>query len=92
MNIGAGGEVKQKWYFISFHNSPACAVARRGSWVVSLIGSFHEGLLGLGVQNPLSVLPPPLWSQWFFSEGFLGLESKIPYLFWGSPLVLVGFL
>ena len=24
-------------YFIIFHNSPACAVARRGSWVVSSI-------------------------------------------------------
>ena len=36
---GGGGKFL---YFIIFHNSPACAVARRGSWVVSSIApSLH---------------------------------------------------
>ena len=25
--------IVKKWYFIIFHDSPACAVARRGSWI-----------------------------------------------------------
>ena len=35
-SLTEGPEGAEKWYFIIFHNSPACAVARRGSWVVSL--------------------------------------------------------
>ena len=39
VGVGAKGKFL---YFISFHNSPACAVARRGSWVASLIAlSLH---------------------------------------------------
>ncbi len=52
-----GPEGVEKWYFIIFHNSPACAVARRGSWVVSLStlsdpvgGQIHVFPRGLRVR------------------------------------------
>ena len=52
-----GPEGAEKWYFIIFHNSPACAVARRGSWVVSLSkpgdpvgGQIHVFPRGLRVR------------------------------------------
>ena len=52
-------------YFIIFHNSPACAVARRGSWVVSSIApSLHllknDAIHCSSYCNQLSVDPPHL--------------------------------
>ena len=35
------GYCAEKWYFIIFHNPPACAVARRGSWVVRCVCVLH---------------------------------------------------
>ena len=57
---GGGGRRGKFLYFIIFHNSPACAVARRGSWVaISIAPSlprFKNDAIDIAVHRNRLVL------------------------------------